>query len=150
MFLLAIVIYYCINYSNILLIYRIVNNIEVVTLSCAIRGFHVYRNIWQPKENETLQCYNESHHDYDLFAIKTCRDAEFQQQIMDHLPLEISRFTKLVLDREATVSATFSSTHYRRSPLVQGGLEIDRCKEKQRNFSKLSGNDSNPLHRTVI
>ena len=32
--------------------------------------------------------------------------------------------TKFVLDRGARVHATLTSTNYRRSPLVQGGLEI--------------------------
>ena len=43
---------------------------------------------------------------------------------MGHLPLEISRFTKFLLDRGATINATLSSTHYRRSPQVGVGLEI--------------------------
>ena len=43
---------------------------------------------------------------------------------MGHLPLEISRFRKFLLDRGTAITATPSSTHYRRSPLVQGGLEI--------------------------
>ena len=76
------------------------------------------------KKNETLQCYHESDNDFDLFAIKTCPDAEFHPQLVGHLPLEISRFTKFLLDRGATITATLSSTHYRRVPLVQGGLEI--------------------------
>ena len=66
----------------------------------------------------------ESENDCDLFAIKTCRDAEFNPQILGHLPLEISRFTKFLLDRWATITATLSSTHYRRFPLVQEGLKI--------------------------
>ena len=75
-------------------------------------------------EKEMLQCDHGSDNDYDLFAIKTCWDAEFHAQIVGHLPLEISRFTKVLLDRGAIISATLSSTHYRRSPLVQGSLEI--------------------------
>ena len=71
-----------------------------------------------------MQCDHESDNDCDLFAIKTCRDAEFHPQTVGHLPLEIYRFTKFLLDRGATITATLSSTHYRRSPLVQGGLEI--------------------------
>ena len=71
-----------------------------------------------------LQCDHESDSDYDLFAIKTCRDTEFHPQIVGHLPLEISRFTKFLLDRGANITTTVSSTHYQRSPLVQGGLEI--------------------------
>ena len=38
--------------------------------------------------------------------------------------MEISRVTKFLLDRGANVSAKLRSTHYRRSPLVQGGIEI--------------------------
>ena len=56
--------------------------------------------------------------------MKICRDAEFHPQIVGHLPLEISRFTKCLLDRGATITATFSSTYYQRSPPVQGVLEI--------------------------
>ena len=41
-----------------------------------------------------------------------------------HLPKEISRITKYFLDRGASMYCTLSSEHYRRSPLVQGGLEI--------------------------
>ena len=82
------------------------------------------QKVWKPNENETLQCDHESGNDYDLFAIKTCRDAEFHPQIVGHLPLEISQFTKFLLDRGATITAILSSTHYRISPLVQGVLEI--------------------------
>ena len=28
---------------------------KTVKFSCAIRGYHVYRNVCHPKENETLQ-----------------------------------------------------------------------------------------------
>ena len=57
-----------------------------------------------------------------MFAIKTCRLEG--GQIVDHLPREISRPTKFLLDREAKVTAQLTGTHYRRSPLVNGGLEI--------------------------
>ena len=59
-----------------------------------------------------------------IFAKKTCRDPEFHPQIVGCLPLEISRFTKFLPDRGVTITATLSTTHYRRSSLVQGGLEI--------------------------
>ena len=38
--------------------------------------------------------------------------------------MEISRATKYLLERGAEVSVTITGTHYRRSPLMQGGLEI--------------------------
>ena len=41
--------------------------------------------------------------------------------------MEFSRPTKYISERAATVVAKLSSTNYRRSPLVQGGLEISYC-----------------------
>ena len=85
-------------------------------------------NIWQPKENETLQYYHESDNDYDLFATKTCRDAAFHQKIIvDHLPLEIYFFYKTFAGSATltvAITSTLSNTHFQRSPLVQRNLEI--------------------------
>ena len=51
---------------------------------------------------------------YDLFAIKTCLEDEHgEEQIVGHLSLELSRFTKYLLDRGAIVIAILSTTHYR-------------------------------------
>ena len=44
--------------------------------------------------------------------------------IVEHVPMEISRITKFLLDRGARIEATLRSIQYRRSPLVQGDLEI--------------------------
>ena len=57
-----------------------------------------------------------------------------------HLPMEISRTTKFLIDRGATVTAELTSDHYRRSPLIQGGLEIP-CKVT----AKISGTVTNLL-----
>ena len=46
---------------------------------------------------------------------------------MGHLPKEISRPTKFLLDRGAEIVAEIESSYYRRFPLIQAGLEI-RCK----------------------
>ena len=61
----------------------------------------------------------------DWFASKVCK---FGKEIpVGHLPKEISRVTKYLLDRGATATATLKREHYRRSPLMQGGLEYP-CK----------------------
>ena len=57
-----------------------------------------------------------------MFAIKTSRMSD--NKIVGHLPRQIFRATKFLLDRGANVTARLSSTHYQRSPLFQGGLEI--------------------------
>ena len=41
-----------------------------------------------------------------------------------HLPMEVSRITKFLMDRGARLTTTLRTTYYRKSPLMQGGLEI--------------------------
>ena len=90
----------------------------------AVRGYHYYRNTWNPEESEVLQHSHELENAFDLFAIKTCKP---EGKIVGHLPMEIARVTKFLLDRGAVIIATLNTTNYRRSPLVQRGLEI-ACK----------------------
>ena len=95
---------------------------KILVFSSAVRGFHVYRDVWNPSENEELECRFEENNLFDMFAIKACRTED--NKTVGHLPREISRPTKYLLDRGATVVAKLTATHYRRSPLFQGGLEI--------------------------
>ena len=93
--------------------------------TAAVRGFHYYRRFWVPKPSHKLFCFFEPDNPFDEFAIKVCEEGKSTP--VGHLPREISRATKFFLDRGATVTAQLTSTHYRRSPLVQGGMEI-ACK----------------------
>ena len=89
--------------------------------SAAVRGFHFYRRAWVPTENEKLKCTHDKNNPFDDFAIKTMDNSG---QTVGHLPMELSRITKFLIDRGAKVEAQLSSTNYKRSPLIQGGLEI--------------------------
>ena len=89
--------------------------------SAAVRGFHFYRRAWVPTEHENLKCANDKNNPFDDFAIKTMDNSG---QTVGHLPMELSQITKFLIDRGAKVEAQLSSTNYRRSPLIQGGLEI--------------------------
>ena len=95
---------------------------RVVSFKSAVRGFHVYRNCWNPQENEVLNCFHESNNQFDMFAIQVCQQETNKR--VGHLPIEISRITKFLIERGARIQATLTSTHYRRSPFVRGGLEI--------------------------
>ena len=44
-----------------------------------------------------------------------------------HLPSELARITKIIIDRGAKVTAELVEKHCHRSPLIKGGLEIP-CK----------------------
>ena len=71
---------------------------------------------------ENLGFQNRADSKLDRFAIKVCE--KDKNEIVGHLPMKISRVTKFLLDRGANVSTKLTSTHYRRSPLVQGVIEI--------------------------
>ena len=95
-----------------------------IEFDAAIRGFHYYKKYWKPKVGEILVCSHEDDNPFDIFAIQTCDE---NGATVGHLPRELSRVSKFLLDRGAVISAKLSSTRYRRSPLVQGGMEIP-CK----------------------
>ena len=94
--------------------------VESVNHDCAVRGYYVYESVWEPKEKQVLSCLHEENDIYDMFAIKTClTDENGKEQLVRQPPLEFSEFPNCLLDR-----GNLTSTHYRISVLVQGGLEI--------------------------
>ena len=96
--------------------------VKYFQFSAAVGGFLYYRKSWLPEPEQTLNFFHEKRSTFDRFAIKVCE--KDKNEIVGHLPMEISWVTKFLLDRGATVSAKLTSTHYRRSPLVQSGIEI--------------------------
>ena len=95
---------------------------RVLSLQPAVRGFHVYKAIWEPKDSEVLACSHEENNSHNPFAIKTCHlDSG---KIIRHLPMELSRISKFILDRGAKIEVKLRETHYCRSPLVQGDLAV--------------------------
>ena len=98
------------------------SNSRSFEFTAAIRGYHVYQKFQQPELNETLVCIHERGNELDAFSVKTVRALD--NATVGHLPREICRPKKYLLDRGATVKAVITCSYYRRSPLFQGGLEI--------------------------
>ena len=104
--------------------------------SCLVIEWHrKWRSLWSFRQlymvfitiknigiqlNQT-DCAHKKGNPYDYFAIKTCQK---DGKIVGHLPMEISRPTKYLLERGARITATLTSTLYYASPLVQRGLKI--------------------------
>ena len=93
---------------------------------CGLRGFHVYKELWNPKLNEKLETIHEENNPHDRYAVAAIRKTvcRLRPVVVGHLPREISRFTRFIILHGATVKVKVSNTKYRRSPLIQGGLEI--------------------------
>ena len=82
----------------------------VLSLQAAVRGFHVYKAILEPKDSEVLPCSQEENNTHDPFAIKTCQlDSG---KIAGHLPMELSRISKFTLHRGAKIEVKLCETNY--------------------------------------
>ena len=86
------------------------------TFNFAIRGFHYSRRYWSPEKAEDLIYLHRENNAFDLFAIKTCKEDGI---IVGHLPHGLT----LKVHLRQRILAVFTSTHYRKSPLVQSGME---------------------------
>ena len=94
-----------------------------IVFSAAVRGFHVYKMSWKPEEEEILESLHEENNPYDVFSIKVCKSNNVRSAV-GHLPMEISRITKFILQRGARVQRMVIGKHYRLSSLIQGGFEV--------------------------
>ena len=90
----------------------------VHSYTATVRGYHYYKQFWNPVKNEELRC---SHEEFNLYDIKVIHQ---NGKTVGHLPRELSRVTKLFLDRGVTMYVNLSAGHYILSPLVQAGMEI--------------------------
>ena len=75
---------------------------RVLSLQAAVKGFHVYKAIWEQKDSEVLACSHEANNPHDPFAIKPCQldSGKVLSQKVTHLPMELSRIKKFILTEE--------------------------------------------------
>ena len=97
-----------------------------LTFFCGLRGYHEYRAVWTPRLNEVLSAVHERTNPHDRYAIAARKRLAgcIGESTVGHLPKEISRVTRFIMLYGAVVTVKVLDTHHRRSPLVQGGLEI--------------------------
>ena len=63
------------------------NTEKVCEFTAAIRGYHYYRQLWNPQVSEVLQRVHDFGDIFDIFAIKTLNN---KGEIVEHLSREIS------------------------------------------------------------
>ena len=69
----------------------------VHSYTAAVRGYHYYKQFWNPVKSEELRC---SHEEFNLYDIKVIHQ---NGKAVGHLPRELSRVTKFFLDRGVTM-----------------------------------------------
>ena len=113
------VVWYKPNKDHPFLCVSVFLKIEVRKYAAAVRGFHYYRR-GQKRMKNFIVFMNQTMCLTDLPKKTVNKDGD----TVGHLPKELSRVTKYFLDRGFTMKCKLTSNHCRRSPLVQGGLEI--------------------------
>ena len=81
---------------------------------------------WRPVKGQELTFYREFSNDFDRFAVagKTLLPGKLAPSIAGHVPRELSWYIWYGLPYGAIIRAEIKDERPKRSPLVQGGLEI--------------------------
>ena len=87
--------------------------------SC-VRGYHVYKDIWNAALGEELQCQRERGNSSDLYAVAVLKD----RTIVGHLPRKISRICSLFMRRGGAITCLVNGRRKYSADLPQGGMEI--------------------------
>ena len=104
--------------------------VKLFEFQSAVRGYHYYMKYWSPSKSQVLDCMHEEDNPYDFFAIKTCEKPT--GRTVGHLPMEISRSIKYLLQRGAIVEPKLSSTNSRQSvsPSARRIRDTVQCNHK--------------------
>ena len=99
------------------------------TFAMGLRGFHVYRNTenWKPVISQDVRFRREENIEKDRFAVGGFVRIPGRpgRVLVGHIPRELSRYVWHALLLGCQFNASVADTHYKPSPLIQGGLEIE-------------------------
>ena len=91
-----------------------------VERSCCVRGYHIYRTIWQAAVGEVLTCKREYNSDRDRYAVAVLKN----DNIIGHLPKKLSKLCSLFLKRGGEISCKVTGSKRYSRDLPQGGIEV--------------------------
>ena len=93
---------------------------ETCERNSCVRGYHVYRTIWDAAIGEDLVCEREPTNEHDRYAVAVKKDGI----IIGHLPRDISKPCSLFLRRGSNITCYVTGHRRYSADLPQGGLEI--------------------------
>ena len=93
-----------------------------------LRGFHVYSTTkgWKPYLQQKITFKREHNNVHDRFAVSglTTLRGTLAPVVVGHIPRELSRYVWYALQKGAKFTGEVIAVKAKRSPLIQGGLEI--------------------------
>ena len=93
---------------------------DTVERACCVRGYHVYKEIWEAAVGEILVCEREPRNAADRYAVAVKKDG----MIIGHLPRKVSRVCSLFLRRGGIIHCKVTGRRRYSGDLPQGGLEV--------------------------
>lgn len=113
---------------------------EYEMASC-VRGYHVYKEIWEAVIRERLVCERQPENQRDRYAVAIKKN---DGTIIGHVPRKISKLCSLFLLRGGSIECIVSGRRRYSADLQLGGLEIP-CKL----VFKASSNEVQKLKRLL-
>ena len=92
----------------------------LVMFDSAIRGHHIYKEIWNPDVEEELQCKMKHGNIHDMYAVAVTRE----DIVVGHLPRNICTPCHLFLCKGGNISCVVNGATRFSADLVQVGLEV--------------------------
>ena len=90
------------------------------TFSSCVRGYHVYKDVWNPSVGETVNCEREGRNPEYPYAVALRKDGI----IVGHVPRTISCVCTLFLRRGGAIQCTVTGPRKYSDDLLHGGLEL--------------------------
>ena len=79
---------------------------EMFQIESCGRGYHIYKDIWNPPSGEEWTCSHEIENTKDPFAVAMKR----RTTIVDHVPCKMSAACVLFIARKGTISCTITGS----------------------------------------
>ena len=85
-----------------------------------VRGYHIYKDVWDATRGEMLDCTRETGNAFDPFAVSVQK----RGNIVGHVPRKISAICALFIRRGGTIQCKVTGSRQYSRDISQGGLEI--------------------------
>ena len=85
-----------------------------------MRGYHVYKDVWEATHGEVLNCTRETGNAFDPFAVSVIK----RGNVVGHVPRKISAICSLFMRRGGTIHCKATGSRKYSRDISQGGLEI--------------------------
>ena len=90
------------------------------SVEAKVRGYHVYKDVWEAAVEEELHCEREPGYRQDSFAVAVVRSAV----TVDHILKKISSVRSMFLQQGSAMKCQVKASKCYSKDLPQAGLEI--------------------------